>query len=84
MYDGYTTTIKNSEKAVLEGCRCKRTGIWRIPLKAKVANENTDTLLIDRPNTKDTIGHVFKLPSIENIVLYSHAAAGLYSKENMA
>ena len=36
IYDGYTTTIKVSEKAVLEGYRCKQTGLWRIPLKAKV------------------------------------------------
>ena len=66
IYDGYTTTIKVLEKAVLEGYRCKGTGLMRIPLKAKVTNENTDTLLIDRPNPEHAIGHVFELPSTEN------------------
>jgi len=69
------------KKSVLEGYRCKQTGLWRISLKAKVENKNTDTLLIDRPNPKDAIGHVFELPSIEKTVLYYHAAAGFPVKE---
>ena len=81
IYDGYTTTIKVSEKAVLEGYRCKRTGLWRIPLKARVTNENIDTLLIDRPNPEHAIGHVFKLPSTEKTVLCFHVAAGFPVKE---
>ena len=63
VYDGRTTTIKVSEKAVLKGYRCKQTGLWRIPLQANVVNENTNTLLIQRPLPEEAIAHVFELPS---------------------
>ena len=65
VYDGRTTIIKVSEKAVLKGYRCKQSGLWRIPLKANVVNENTDTLLIQRPLPEEAIAHVFELPSTE-------------------
>jgi len=65
IYDGRTTTITISEKAVLKGYRDKQSGLWRIPLKENVANENTDTLLIQRPMPNEAISHVFELPSTE-------------------
>ena len=84
IYAGYTTTIKVSEKAVLEGYKCKRTGLWRIPLKARVTNENRGTLLIDRPNPEHAIGHVFELPSTEKNSPILSCSSGLSSKGNMA
>jgi hypothetical protein len=81
IYDGRTTTITISEKAVLKGYRDKQSGLWRIPLKENVANENTDTLLIQRPMPNEAISHVFELPSTEKTIAYYHAAAGFPTKE---
>jgi hypothetical protein len=65
IYDGKTVKITVSEEAVLKGWRCKRTGLWRVPLQRTVVNENTDTLIIDRPDPKEAIAHYFELPSTE-------------------
>ena len=81
IYDGRTTTITISEKAVLKGYRDKQSGLWRIPLKANVVNENTDTLLIQRPMPNEAIAHVFELPSTEKTIAYYHAAARFPTKE---
>ena len=81
IYDGKTTTIKISNEAVLRGYRCKSSGLWRIPLKDVVHNENTDTLLVQRPPPGEAIAHVFELPSTEKTVRYYHAAAGFPTYE---
>ena len=36
IYDGKTVKITVSEKEVLKGWRCKRTGLWRVPLQQAV------------------------------------------------
>ena len=48
IYDGKTTKIIISEKAVLSGYRTEE-GLWRIPLKETVQNINNDTFLVQRP-----------------------------------
>jgi hypothetical protein len=45
-------TIHITEKAVLTGYHCARTGLWRIPLQPIITNENEDTLILD-----STCGH---------------------------
>ena len=35
VYDGNTAKIVVSERAVLEGYRCKTSGLWRVPLKPR-------------------------------------------------
>eukprot|EP00804_Cyclotella_cryptica_P008991 CCRYP_003100-RA/>CCRYP_003100-RA protein AED:0.31 eAED:0.29 QI:0/-1/0/1/-1/1/1/0/525 len=53
MYDKHevnfydSATINITERAVLTGYRCPRTGLWRIPLRPITVNENTDTLILD-------------------------------------
>eukprot|EP00804_Cyclotella_cryptica_P000162 CCRYP_017462-RA/>CCRYP_017462-RA protein AED:0.81 eAED:0.81 QI:0/0/0/0.5/1/1/2/0/589 len=42
-----SATINITERAVLTGYRCPRTGLWRIPLRPITVNENTDTLILD-------------------------------------
>ena len=68
--------ITVSEEAVLKGWRCKRTGLWRVPLQRNVVNENTDTLIIDRPDPKEAFAHYFELPSTEKTIAYFHVCAG--------
>ena len=81
IYDGKKVKIVISEKSVLKGYRCKNSGLWRIPLKDTILNENMDTIIIDRPNLGESISHIFELPSTENTIKYMHAAAGLRVKE---
>eukprot|EP00804_Cyclotella_cryptica_P020749 CCRYP_016588-RA/>CCRYP_016588-RA protein AED:0.03 eAED:0.02 QI:0/0/0/1/1/1/3/0/1217 len=42
-----SATINITERAVLTGYRCPRTGLWRIPLRPVTVNENIDTLILD-------------------------------------
>eukprot|EP00804_Cyclotella_cryptica_P002412 CCRYP_004109-RA/>CCRYP_004109-RA protein AED:0.25 eAED:0.31 QI:0/0/0/1/0.33/0.25/4/0/631 len=42
-----SATINITERAVLTGYRCPRTGLWRIPLRPATVNDNTDTLILD-------------------------------------
>eukprot|EP00804_Cyclotella_cryptica_P011352 CCRYP_016364-RA/>CCRYP_016364-RA protein AED:0.38 eAED:0.38 QI:0/-1/0/1/-1/1/1/0/377 len=42
-----SATINITERAVLTGYRCPRTGLWRIPLRPVTVNDNTDTLILD-------------------------------------
>eukprot|EP00804_Cyclotella_cryptica_P011576 CCRYP_012089-RA/>CCRYP_012089-RA protein AED:0.20 eAED:0.20 QI:0/0/0/1/1/1/3/0/784 len=42
-----SATINITERAVLTGYRCPRTGLWRIPLHPVTVNDNTDTLILD-------------------------------------
>ena len=81
IYDGKKVKIVISEKSVLKGYRCKNSGLWRIPLKNTILNENMDTIIIDRPNQGELISHIFELPSTENTIKYMHAAAGFPVKE---
>ena len=62
IYDGTTAKITFSEKAILEGYQTADE-LWRLPLKEKVINKNTDTILMQRPHPEDAIAHVFELPS---------------------
>ena len=50
VYNGRTTKSTVSGRAVLQGWRCPRTKLWRIPLKEHVTNLNTNTLLLDSLN----------------------------------
>eukprot|EP00804_Cyclotella_cryptica_P003838 CCRYP_020455-RA/>CCRYP_020455-RA protein AED:0.30 eAED:0.34 QI:0/0/0/1/1/1/2/0/650 len=42
-----SATINITERAVLTGYQCPRTGLWRIPLCPVTVNDNTDTLILD-------------------------------------
>ncbi|MCP4744891.1 MAG: hypothetical protein GY874_01945, partial [Desulfobacteraceae bacterium] len=76
IYDSKTTRIIISEKAVLSGYRCKHSGLWRIPLRPIIKNENLDTLLMNGPPPNEAISHVFELPSTKQTIAYYHGCAG--------
>ena len=57
IYDRKTAEITILEKAFLSGYRTSEV-LWRIPLKKNVQYINTDTLLIQRPLSKEDIYHV--------------------------
>ena len=51
--------------------------------KNEVKNNNTDTLLLQRPCKKEAAMNVYDLPTNEKIVRYLHAALGFPTKATM-
>ena len=64
---------------MLKGWR-DESGLWRVPIKEKVENENTDTLILQRPLPNEAASNVYDLPSTEKMVKYLHAALGFPTK----
>ena len=54
IYDANKMTIVVSRGAILQGWQCKNTNLWQIPLIKNVINENTDTILCNRPTKQST------------------------------
>ncbi|KAL7478346.1 LOW QUALITY PROTEIN: hypothetical protein ACHAW6_006995, partial [Cyclotella cf. meneghiniana] len=87
IFDG---SIELTKDAVIRGWRDPASGLYRIPLKEKVENWNTDTVLLDeektrqlqtlRPEQAEAINNVYELPSTEKAIRYLHAAAGFPSR----
>ena len=65
----------------MRGRRFKDTGLWRIPLNKAVKNEDTYTLLINRPDPKKEINNVYGLESTQETIRYFYTGAGLPTKE---
>ena len=76
IYDANKTKVTISRGAILRGWRCKETKLWRIPLVPHVSNNNTDTVLCDRPPTEflpqrppptDAVFNVYELKPNQNL-----------------
>jgi len=67
IYDGNTTKIYITEKAVLQGFRCPTSKLWRIPLTSNVTNQNTETVLLDSPDDRQSLNAMYVVPSTEQI-----------------
>ena len=89
IYDANKTKVTVSRGAILRGWRCTETNLWRVPLIPHVVNNNTDTILCDRPPTEflpqrppptDAVFNVYELKTQPELVRYHHAAAGFPTK----
>jgi hypothetical protein len=49
IYDANDTIIAVTRGAILRGFKCPMTGMWRIPLVDLVRNNNTETVIVNRP-----------------------------------
>ena len=58
--------IKLKKEAVLQGWQDK-SGLWKVTIKDKVENDNTDILLIYNPIPQDAIHNVYELASKEKL-----------------
>eukprot|EP00804_Cyclotella_cryptica_P014867 CCRYP_020386-RA/>CCRYP_020386-RA protein AED:0.51 eAED:0.20 QI:0/0/0/0.66/0.5/0.33/3/0/654 len=72
-----TNTIHITEKAVLTGYRCTHTGLWCVPLRPIITNENEDTLVLDSTCGHQSTNTRYKVPPITRIHDYSHASLEL-------
>ena len=89
IYDANDTVITVTRGAILRGFKCPKSGLWRIPLVEMVRNNNTDTIIVNRPPTEflparpppiDAIYNVYELKTQPELVRYYHAAAGFPTK----
>ena len=89
IYDANDTVIAVTKGAILRGFKCPTTGLWRIPLVEMVRNNNTDTVITNRPPTEflparppptDAIHNVYELKTQPELIRYYHAAAGFPTK----
>ena len=64
VYGGRTAKIKISEAAVLQGWRCPRERLWRIPLTSNVKNISTYTLLLYIPDGSNTLNALYSVPPV--------------------
>ena len=90
IYDGLKTKIEIKDEAIIRGWRDPETGLYRIPLKSKTDNWNTDTILLNKegskkitmniPKASEEINNVYELPSTEKAIRFLHAAAGFPTK----
>ena len=55
--------------------------MWQIPLKDRVENDTTDTLVVNWPNTLHAILNVYKIASTEKLIRYLNATSGFLKKE---
>ena len=67
IYDANDTEIVVSRGAILKGWRDHSTGLWRIPLKPIINNNNTDTVLVSKPPTELLPNRPPPLEAIHNV-----------------
>ena len=89
VYDANITMITVSREVVLRGCREEGEDLWQIPIVETVQNNNTDTIIVNRPPTEflpnrpepsEAVHNVYKLKTHPEVVQYLHTAAGLPTK----
>ena len=63
IYDGKKEKIIIAEEAVLKGYRCPREKLWRIPLIEDVQNENTDTIILNSKDGRQSFNTLYQVPT---------------------
>jgi hypothetical protein len=85
IYDANNTIIAVTRGTILRGFKCPMTGMWHIPLVDLVRNNNTKTIIVNRPLSEflpacppptKAIHNVYELKMQPKLVRYYHAAAG--------
>ena len=68
IYDGCTARILVSERAVLKGCKCPRTKLWRVPLQPRVTNLKTNILLLYVATGNESLNSLYSVPSTDKMI----------------
>jgi hypothetical protein len=63
IYDGNKAKIYITEEAVLQGFRCPTSKLWQIPLTSNITNQNTETVLLDSPDGRQSLNVMYVVPS---------------------
>ena len=85
IYNAHDTKLIVSRGAILQGWFDKTHNLWQTPLIPVVLNNNTDTVLVNKPPTNflldrapviEAIHNVYELKTQPELVRYLHACAG--------
>jgi hypothetical protein len=92
VFDAETAPFQMEGCMVMQGWRCPKTKLWRVPLKPDWTNENTETTLLSKEATQIVLSKrekfdpmeftnsVYELPNQEQVIAWYHAAAGYPTK----
>ena len=89
IYNAHDTKLIVLRGAILRGWFDKMHNLWRIPLILVVLNNNTDTVLVNKPPTEflpdctlviEAIHNVYELKTQPELVRYLHACADFPTK----
>jgi hypothetical protein len=89
IYDANTTIIAVTRGAILCGFKCPMTGMWHIPLIDLIQNNNTVTVIVNRPPLEflparppptEAIHNVYELKTQPKLVHYYHAVSRFPTK----
>jgi hypothetical protein len=89
IYNANNTKVTVSCSAFLCQWQCTGTNLWRVPLVPHITNNNTGTVLCNRPPTEflpqcppplDAIYNIYKLKTEPELIRYHHAAVGFPTK----
>ena len=89
IYDSTNTEIIVTRGAILKGYRDKKSTLWHIPLRKDGDDNNTKTVIVDKPPTEflpsrppptEAIFNVYEIKTQPELVRYFHAAAGFPTK----
>ena len=92
VYDANDTIITITRDAILRGWWDTDNKLWHIPLVDMVQNQNTNTIIVNRPvteilpnhpPTKEAIYNVYELKTTPELVRYHHNGSRPSKKNNM-
>ena len=72
IYDGKKAKIIITDEAVLKGYRYTREKLWRIPLIEDVRNDNTDTIILDNKDGRQSFNELFQVPTTKDVMETLH------------
>ena len=76
IYDGRTSRVLVSERAVLKVWKCPRTKLWHVLIQLCVTNLNTHTLLLDGHTGTESLNSLYSVPSttkmLSHLEVFNH------------
>ena len=67
IYDANDTVIAVTRGAILRGFKCPGSGLWQIPFVDMVRNNNTETVIVNRPPTEFLLERPPPIDAIHNV-----------------
>ena len=75
IYDGNEVKLWASVNSIITGWRWKTSRLCRVPLKPKIVNKNIDTMILNWPDSVQSVNDVYNLPSTGKSIRYIHACS---------
>ena len=83
IYNVNEVNVQAVGKEIIKVWRCKESGLWRVPLKHKVENENVDNMILNQSDPGQSINNIYDLHRTKSHKLPAHMKC-IPNKGNMA